>query len=112
MNSVAIDQIDPPRIVDAFGNYKIGVAESVKGTGGPDDGRFMNLDTDWKRDPAPVLKELFLRDLVRRARQGRYNFIEFWGWPKVIYRDDGMGMVRGRLRMLHVIVDYAPRVPS
>jgi hypothetical protein len=101
---IAIDTIHPQKIVDAFGPYQIGIAESLKGEGHPNDGRFQDIVTDWTPDPAEIIKTIYLRRLVRLAKSQRSNFIEFWGWPEIRYRDDvNAGMVFSRVRFLHVI---------
>lgn len=103
--NITVAQIHPQRIVDAFGNYQIGVAQALKGDGHKDDGRFMDLATDWSNDTAEVLSAIYLKTLVRQARHRGSNFIEFWGWPEVKYRDgDNHGMVASRVRFLHVVV--------
>lgn len=103
--SLAVANIHPQQIVDAFGNYRIGIAEALKGDGHADDGRFQDIVTDWAREPTPVLQAAYLRRLVREATRGQYNFIEFWGWPEIRYRaDDGKGMVYSRVRLLYVQV--------
>ncbi len=102
----AVDRIEPQHIVDAFGQYRIGVTLASKGDGHLDDGRFRDLVTSWQQDTIPVLKAAYVRQLVREARRGSFNLIEFWGWPEIRYRDDdNHGMVYSRVRFLHVIVE-------
>lgn len=98
--------IEPNRIVDAFGSYRIGITLSKKGEGHLDDGHFRDVSTDWSMDPAPVLQATYLRQLTQECYRRGSNFIEFWGWPEIRYRDDDTkGMVYSRVRFLFVIVE-------
>lgn len=101
---IAVANIPPQRIVDAFGNYLIGIAEALVGSGHPDDGRFMDLATEWSPDTPEILASLYLKRLVAIGKQQRSNFIEFWGWPEIRYRQgDNCGMVYSRVRFMYVI---------
>jgi hypothetical protein len=105
MSHVAVDEIHPQLIVDAFGQYRIGIAQSFKGEGGPDDGRFMDLATPWAKETPEVQRALYVRLLRNEAKKRASNFIEFWGWPEVRFRSDDISyMVYSRVRFLHVIV--------
>ncbi len=102
----AVANIHPQKIIDAFGNYRMGITLSKKGEGNADDGRFRDIVTDWAPDTIPILQATYLRALTREAKRGGHNFIEFWGWPEIRYRDDdAKGMVYSRVRFLYVIVE-------
>jgi hypothetical protein len=104
MTDTAVDLIHPQMIVDAFGSYKIGIAQSFKGQGGPDDGRFMDLATPWAKETPEVQRALYMRLLRHEAKRRGSNFIEFWGWPEVRFRDGEFAyMIFSRVRFLHVI---------
>lgn len=106
MTVTPVANIHPQRIVEAFGNYQIGVTLSSKGDGHPNDGRFRDLTTDWALDTAPVLTAAYLRQLSAQCRRTGSNLIEFWGWPEIRYRDDdGKGMVYSRVRFLYVLIE-------
>lgn len=107
--SIVVEYIDPGVVVQAFGNYKIGMAESLKGDGHAADTRFYNFDTPWVREPIAVLRQRFLKAVVKHIKKGRHNFIEMHGFPEVVYRDDGCGMIHWRIRPLFVVVRMAPR---
>lgn len=96
-------------IVNAFGNWRIGVTEATVGTGGPDDGRFMDLTYGWHREIAPVLQAAYLKRLVKQAKRRQANLVEFHGWPEIRYRDDGTGEVYSRVRFRTVAIMDRPR---
>lgn len=108
-SSIDIDHIDPSRVVEAFGSYKIGMAEALKGEGHAADTRFYDFDTPWVREPVEVIKARFLKAVVKHIKRGRHNFIEMHGFPTIRYRDDGCGMIHWRIRPLYVRVHMAPR---
>lgn len=106
MTITPIATIEPQTIVNAFGNYRIGVTLAKKGEGHADDGRFRDIVTDWALDTAPVLQAAYLRRLSAECRRGGHNLIEFWGWPEIRYReDDAKGMVYSRVRFLYVLIE-------
>lgn len=105
-----IGQILPNEIVDAFGQYQIGIAESLKGEGGPDDGRFQDVtNTADVATGVAVTKAVFLKGLVRLVKRGRFNFIEMHGFPQIWAEDDTKIVVRARVRLCHVRVEFVPR---
>lgn len=105
MPDIAVDQIHPQHLVDAFGQYRIGIAQSFKGEGGPDDGRFMDLATPWARETPDVQRALYVRMLIAETRRRGSNFLEFWHWPEVRFREgEFQYMVFSRVRFMHVIV--------
>lgn len=112
---IPVDNIPPERILQKIGAYRMAFAESLKGEGGPSDGNFQDFSTNWRTEAAPDVQEIWLEMLRRNvavACQKGFNFIEFWGWPEVRCRDDGMCMVASRLRIIRVtMVPALPRTP-
>lgn len=109
---IPIDNIKPERILQKIGRYDMAFGESFKGDGAPSDGNFQDFNTHWRTESAPDVQEIWLEMLRRNvaiACQRGFNFIEFWGWPEVRCRDDGMSMVASRIRILRVTM--TPAVP-
>ncbi len=109
MTHVVSGTIDPAAILNAFGAYQIGFSQASIGDGGSDDGRFQDFGTEWSVNPVAFHTEGYLRRLVREAKRGRYNFMEFHGWPEIRHRDDGSVMIYSRLRLMYVQVVLQPR---
>ena len=112
MAEIVVDSITPQRILQKIGSYSLAFAESYKGDGNGDDGRFFDLCTSWRTENATdvveIWLELFRRNVVLATNQG-FNFAEFWGWPEVRCRDDGTSRVTSRLRMMKVTMEHKPR---
>lgn len=102
---IVVDSVMPERILQKIGDRQMAFAESFKGEGNADDGRFMDLATNWRTEGVTgaieIWLELLLRNVIRACAQG-FNFIEFWGWPEVRARDDGTWMVAARIRVLKI----------
>ena len=109
MSHVVSGTLDPQAILNAFGSYQIGFSQASIGDGHSDDGRFQDFITEWKVDTVAFHTERFLRRLVKEAKRGRYNFMEFHGWPEIRHRDDGSVMIYSRLRLMYVQVVFQPR---
>lgn len=112
MSARAVDNIHPEDILKTISRYHMAFAESMKGEGHADDGRFFNLDTDWRQMAIAEIKAIYLEHLRRNVAsacsQG-FNFMEFWGWPEVRAREDTFVMVHSRLRMLTITPIFNPR---
>lgn len=109
MSYIVSGVIEPQAILNAFGAYQIGFSQASKGDGGSDDGRFQDFATDWRPTVKTVMVDQFLRSLVRHVKAGRFNFMEFHGWPEIRHRDDGTIMVYSRVRLMYVQVVFQPR---
>lgn len=109
---IVADSIPPDRILQKIGAYHMAFAESYKGDGRPGDGNFQDFNTSWRPESPIDVKEIWLemfRRSVGMACQQGFNFCEFWGWPEVRCRDDGMNMVASRIRILRVTTIDQPR---
>lgn len=109
MSYIVSGVIEPQTILNAFGSYLIGFSQASKGDGGADDGRFQDFGTDWRPAAQSMMIDQYLRRLVRHVKFGRFNFMEFHGWPEIRHRDDGTIMVYSRVRLMYVQVVLQPR---
>lgn len=101
---IVVDQIKPERILQRINGLPMAFAESYKGEGGPSDANFQAFDTSWRRESAADVQEIWLLMFQRQAvipgSHAGFNMCEFWGWPEVQCRDDGMARVVSRIRII------------
>lgn len=102
-----IAQIAPPRIMQAFGSWRIAITEAAVGEGGQDDSNFEDFTNNgdhraaWRDTTPDKIIDHYLNLLVFETKLRNSHVLIFHGWPQVWRRaDDHWLGVYSRVRFM------------